>query len=146
MLTGASKPTALINNYAMNSSYTMNGLEKQTALDLFKFSFDYYQKTRLESKSEVSEQLVRVPAMLKVYSFDVGNTSRFPSPRYDSSNGGLLEYYCLDGASVLPVLAMDLKKDASVLDLCASPGGKSLTILQTLLPGKERTCSIDLWR
>lgn len=40
----------------------------------------------------------------------------------------------MDGASLLPVLALGMNKDDSVLDLCASPGGKSLVILQTLLP------------
>lgn len=141
MLTGSSKPTALINNFAINSSDTMNRLEKETALNLFKFSFDYYQKSRFNANGEEKtpfDNLVRVPAMLKVFSFDVGNTARFPAPRFDSSNGGLLDYYCLDGASVLPALAMDLRKDDLVLDLCASPGGKSLTILQTLLPSTNK--------
>jgi len=36
---------------------------------------------------------------------------------------------------VLPVIALDLEPGCRVLDLCAGPGGKSLTILQTLLPG-----------
>lgn len=39
----------------------------------------------------------------------------------------------MDGASVLPVLALGLKSGDKVLDLCAAPGGKCLTILQTLL-------------
>ena len=44
-------------------------------------------------------------------------------------------YYPMDGASVLPVIALDVEPGCSVLDLCAGPGGKALTILQTLLPG-----------
>lgn len=46
-----------------------------------------------------------------------------------------LGYYAMDGSSVLPVIALDIQPDCHVLDLCAAPGGKSLTILQTLLPG-----------
>jgi len=45
----------------------------------------------------------------------------------------------MDGASLLPVLALDLEPGCRVLDLCAAPGGKSLAILQTLLPGKMST-------
>lgn len=46
-----------------------------------------------------------------------------------------LQYYIMDAASVLPVLALDLRADDVVLDLCAGPGGKSLAILQTMLIG-----------
>jgi 16S rRNA C967 or C1407 C5-methylase (RsmB/RsmF family) len=37
----------------------------------------------------------------------------------------------LDGGSVVPVLALDLREDDNVLDMCAAPGGKSLMIAQT---------------
>lgn len=49
--------------------------------------------------------------------------------RQDSS--GLLGYYLLDAASVLPVLALDVQLGHAVLDLCAAPGGKTLALLQT---------------
>lgn len=42
----------------------------------------------------------------------------------------------MDGASLLPVLALDIKKDDTILDLCSSPGGKTVSMLQTMLPGK----------
>ena len=45
-----------------------------------------------------------------------------------------LDYYLMDASSLLPVLALDLTPECTVLDLCAAPGGKSLAILQTLLP------------
>lgn len=41
----------------------------------------------------------------------------------------------MDGASLLPVLALDVKPGDRVLDMCAAPGGKSLLVLQTLMPG-----------
>lgn len=34
----------------------------------------------------------------------------------------------------MPVLALDLQPGDFVLDMCAAPGGKTLSILQTLLP------------
>jgi len=53
------------------------------------------------------------------------------------------DYFPMDGASMLPVIALDVQPDCSVLDLCAAPGGKSLTILQTLLPGNPLTQSLS---
>jgi len=41
----------------------------------------------------------------------------------------------MDGGSILPVLALDLKFGDRVLDMCSAPGGKALATLQTLLPG-----------
>ena len=43
----------------------------------------------------------------------------------------------MDGSSLLAVIALDLEPGCRVLDLCAGPGGKSLAILQTLLPGNS---------
>lgn len=54
---------------------------------------------------------------------------RVVSLRPDSA--GLLSYYLLDAASVLPVLALNIRPGHAVLDLCAGPGGKTLAILQT---------------
>lgn len=34
----------------------------------------------------------------------------------------------------MPVLALDMQPGDVVLDMCAAPGGKSLSILQTLMP------------
>lgn len=44
-------------------------------------------------------------------------------------------HYLMDGASILPVLALDLQPGERLLDLCAAPGGKTLLALQTMLPG-----------
>ena len=58
----------------------------------------------------------------------------------------LSAYYLFDAASVLPVLALDLEPEDHVLDLCAAPGGKSLAILQTMLPGKTTQCNNYTWK
>ena len=46
------------------------------------------------------------------------------------------DYLCIDGASLLPVLALEISKDEKILDLCASPGGKTYAMLQTMMPSK----------
>lgn len=48
---------------------------------------------------------------------------------------GLLGYYLMDAASVLPCLALDIQEGHNVLDLCAAPGGKTLALLQTQCVG-----------
>lgn len=48
----------------------------------------------------------------------------------------------MDGGSILPILALDLKPGHKILDMCAAPGGKSLLALQTLYP--DRLVSNDV--
>lgn len=57
-------------------------------------------------------------------------SSRFPQPTKDSNN--LTDYYILDAGSVLATEALDIQPDDQVLDICAAPGGKTLSILQRL--------------
>lgn len=72
-----------------------------------------------------------LPRSLKCY---VSRTPRrFPSQKHQT--GKLKEYYLLNAASVLPVLALEVKDGEDVLDLCAAPGGKSVVILQCARPG-----------
>lgn len=81
---------------------------------------------------------ITFPDGLDMYVFPTGNISRFPGPRYTLN--GLRDYYPMSASSLLPVLLMDIKKDDTVLDMCAAPGGKSLAILQTKLP-RELVCN-----
>ncbi|OXB65225.1 hypothetical protein ASZ78_014890 [Callipepla squamata] len=72
-----------------------------------------------------------LPRSLKCY---VSRTPRrFPSQKHQT--GKLKEYYLLNAASMLPVLALEVKDGEDVLDLCAAPGGKSVAILQCACPG-----------
>ncbi|XP_076012090.1 tRNA (cytosine(34)-C(5))-methyltransferase, mitochondrial [Genypterus blacodes] len=57
---------------------------------------------------------------------------RFPSQAHRP--GQLKQYYLLNAASLLPVLALQVKDGENVLDLCAAPGGKALAIMQTATP------------
>ncbi|KAM4701270.1 tRNA (cytosine(34)-C(5))-methyltransferase, mitochondrial isoform 1-T2 [Discoglossus pictus] len=58
---------------------------------------------------------------------------KFPSQRHQI--GKLKEYYILNASSLLPVLALQVQDGERVLDMCAAPGGKSITLLQCALPG-----------
>uniref|UniRef100_H3AAD9 NOP2/Sun RNA methyltransferase 3 n=1 Tax=Latimeria chalumnae TaxID=7897 RepID=H3AAD9_LATCH len=58
---------------------------------------------------------------------------RFPAQQHQP--GRLKEYYLLNAASLLPVLALEVKRGDRVLDMCAAPGGKSVALLQCATPG-----------
>ncbi|KIW17402.1 hypothetical protein PV08_04596 [Exophiala spinifera] len=58
---------------------------------------------------------------------------------------GLKNYYCLDFASVFPVLALDVHPGHTILDMTAAPGGKTLSLLNhlrsSLVPTTDTTAS-----
>uniref|UniRef100_A0A8B9CGG8 5-cytosine rRNA methyltransferase NSUN4 n=1 Tax=Anser brachyrhynchus TaxID=132585 RepID=A0A8B9CGG8_9AVES len=70
-----------------------------------------------------------VSSNIKCYTFPRGDITRFRPAWPDTL--GLLSYYLMDAASLLPVLALNVQPDDFVLDLCAAPGGKTLALLQT---------------
>ncbi|CAG9838689.1 unnamed protein product [Diabrotica balteata] len=72
------------------------------------------------------------PDHLDIYCYEEGNKSGFESPKKSITD--VYNYYLMDGGSVLPVLALDIKPGHKVLDMCSAPGGKSLLALQTLYP------------
>lgn len=132
-----SKYVALVNNYSDIGS-TLKRLENQASMDLFDFALKHelaaVNKKKINDNLERLDHLqkLKIPPALRVYGFDNGQTTKFDSPEPNESR--LLDYYCLDASSVLPVLAMNIQKNDHILDLCASPGGKTLVMLQTLLP------------
>ncbi|NXJ76347.1 NSUN3 protein, partial [Trogon melanurus] len=72
-----------------------------------------------------------LPASFKCYIRRI--PGRFPAQKHQA--GKLKEYYLLNAASLLPVLALEVKDGEDVLDLCAAPGGKSVAVLQCAWPG-----------
>ncbi|XP_034536715.1 tRNA (cytosine(34)-C(5))-methyltransferase, mitochondrial isoform X2 [Notolabrus celidotus] len=57
---------------------------------------------------------------------------RFPSQAHRP--GHLKQYYLLNAASLLPVLALQVRDGEKVLDLCSAPGGKAVAMMQCATP------------
>ncbi|XP_054452136.1 5-methylcytosine rRNA methyltransferase NSUN4 [Anoplopoma fimbria] len=134
---------ALINNFSYDA--VLADLEAQGCRD---FLSDTDTETRpcLEQESEVAadedvsiskkseidgQQLspLHLSPHIKCLVFPRGDLTRFKPARPDMC--GLLGYYLMDAASLLPCLALDVQEGHNVLDLCAAPGGKTLALLQT---------------
>ncbi|XP_035667984.1 tRNA (cytosine(34)-C(5))-methyltransferase, mitochondrial-like [Branchiostoma floridae] len=81
---------------------------------------------------------------LKFYIHPGNRHVRFPNLKHVS--GQLKQYFLQGAASLLPVLALDVQQDDSVLDMCAAPGGKSLALLQTAELGHLTSNEPDQWR
>ncbi|XP_055680875.1 5-methylcytosine rRNA methyltransferase NSUN4 [Lutzomyia longipalpis] len=94
--------------------------------------YKYYNKnTDFPLKIEPELEL-HFPENLHIYTYERSNVDRFSSPKKCIT--GSFSHYLLDGASILPPLALGIEPGDKVLDACAAPGGKSLIMLQTLYP------------
>ncbi|KFQ85458.1 5-methylcytosine rRNA methyltransferase NSUN4, partial [Phoenicopterus ruber ruber] len=85
-----------------------------------------------------------ISSNIKCYTFPRGDITRFRPARPDTL--GLLNYYLMDAASLLPVLALNVQPDDFVLDLCAAPGGKTLALLQTGVCGHLAANDVSISR
>ncbi|XP_035719126.1 RNA cytosine C(5)-methyltransferase NSUN2-like isoform X1 [Vespa mandarinia] len=94
--------------------------------------YEYYQKTSDFKIPVEKEKILSFPKHLKLYTYEEFSEEKFSVPQKGST--GVLDYYLFDGGSILPILALDIQLGDYVLDMCAAPGGKTLTILQTLMP------------
>ncbi len=94
--------------------------------------YKYYSSTAdFPLKMEIENDFV-FPDTLNIFTYEKGNVSTFCRPT--RSVTGVLSHFLMDGASILPPLALSIEPGDRVLDACAAPGGKSLTMLQTLYP------------
>ncbi|XP_069719150.1 5-methylcytosine rRNA methyltransferase NSUN4 [Phaenicophaeus curvirostris] len=101
--------------------------------------------TESVTHAETSPQLrASISSNIKCYTFPRGDITRFRPARPDML--GLLDYYLMDAASLLPVLALNVQPDDFVLDLCAAPGGKTLALLQTGICGHLTANDVSMSR
>ncbi|XP_054837790.1 5-methylcytosine rRNA methyltransferase NSUN4 isoform X2 [Eublepharis macularius] len=140
---------ALFNNFS-NIEQVTKELEHLNAVDFIRESQKVVQDLDSTAAQQASEPAMSTGTLLvpaesqpqplpslstllspniKCYTFPKGDISLFPPARPDTL--GILGYYLLDAASVLPVLALNMQPGDLVLDLCAAPGGKMLALLQT---------------
>lgn len=108
---------------------------KIKGMEDFVFESDHY---RYYSNKEdfplefTKDTKIHYPENLHVYTYEKGSTATYKPPK--RGNTDVFSHYLLDGASLLPVIALDIRPGDKVLDACAAPGGKSLIMAQTLYP------------
>ncbi|CAH1997436.1 unnamed protein product [Acanthoscelides obtectus] len=91
----------------------------------------YDPETHFSVKME-KEYDLPFPDHLNIYCYERDNKSDFDSPKRGCTD--VFNYYLMDGGSILPILALDLRPGNRFLDMCSAPGGKSLLALQTFFP------------
>ncbi|NXX77031.1 NSUN4 methyltransferase, partial [Urocolius indicus] len=147
------KHGALLNNFAA-PDHVAQELELLNAGDFVSEASKKAQRGAAEEESGAREEgsakgRSRLPGAsvssnIRCYTFPRGDISRFRPARPDAL--GLLDYYLMDAASLLPVLALGVQPGDFVLDLCAAPGGKTLALLQTGLCGHLAANDISISR
>ncbi|CRK86493.1 CLUMA_CG000001, isoform A [Clunio marinus] len=94
--------------------------------------YQYYSNTAdFPLKIEMVQEF-KVPENLQLFTYEKGNISSFRTPSRCST--GVFSHFLMDGASILPPLALDIQPNDYVFDACAAPGGKSLLMIQSHLP------------
>lgn len=82
---------------------------------------------KVEMETEFS-----IPENLQMYTYEMGNISDFRIPFRTITD--VSSHFLMNGSSILPPLALNIKPGDVIFDACSAPGGKSFLMLQTLMP------------
>lgn len=122
-------------NYGNSGLYEYVPATKIKGMEDFMFESDHYRyysnTTDFPLKIEMEADF-KIPDNLQLYTYEKGNVSTFRNSRRTVT--GVMSHFLMDGASILPPLALNVRPGDHVFDACAAPGGKSLLMLQTHLP------------
>lgn len=111
------------NDFVPVSELKIDDEDRNNDQDYFSFYDSNFQvPVTIEDQTELNLEATN----LDVWTFPRLDFSQFEPAKLNNRN--LFNYYLLDGASVLPVLALDVRDGDYVADLCSAPGGKSLMI------------------
>ncbi|XP_042298838.1 tRNA (cytosine(34)-C(5))-methyltransferase, mitochondrial-like [Sceloporus undulatus] len=101
----------------------------QYAVLLNKFSIS----SKVEDNLHLKGYHLLFPEISSFKCYICSTPGRFPAQKHRA--GRLKEYYLLNAASLLAVLALEVENGENILDMCAAPGGKSIATLQCAWPG-----------
>lgn len=125
----------------INPAYGTSGLyefvpaSKIKGMEEWVFESDHYKtySNTMDFPMKIEmEKNLEIPENLHMFTYEQGNVSDFQGPKKCTT--GVLSHFIMDGASILPPIALSVEPGDRVLDACAAPGGKSLLMLQTLYP------------
>ncbi|NXC69874.1 NSUN4 methyltransferase, partial [Anhinga anhinga] len=135
---------ALLNSFSP-VDHIAQELELLNATDFVSEALKKAQRSQRAAAAEMSPPLLAsITPNIKCYTFPRGDITRFRPAWPDTL--GLLNYYLMDAASLLPVLALSVQLFFLVLDLCAAPGGKTLALLQTGICGHLAANDVSISR
>lgn len=111
---------------------------KQTFSEYYESFFKQRWPNLLHSLSQNNKQVIR-PCFNNIdFNPDtIFSLNAYEAEPKEQENNETPNEYIMDPASILAASCLEIRPDNFVLDMCASPGGKSLVLLESLSEGGE---------